>query len=303
MWNLELDFINQQSEQTTLEWSINKSFGSVIWLNSLQENIKKNKMSLIRFLGFHSNRNKRAICELINQQIDIINKDQNNPIKHKASIDGSQELFNSLHHYFEILHGPGVNARNEYRQLSKEVKAAVNNLNYLVHEMESFDRSKEGGIKAITFEFNESERIPIPKMCDNDFTLETKFGDIVLHYTQVGKTWWEVFLDGDEEIFDEAIIPHLVIDGSFDIFFGSIGNISEIKEEFFEFLRKNNKDPFDSSLRLGFHPVATLKTNVSDDFFHVNQIKMLKIFKEGKCLIEHMPNSLYGHVDASFIDD
>ena len=73
-----------------------------------------------------------------------------------------------------------------------------------------------------------------------EFTLETKFGDMVLHYTQIGKTWLEVCVDKDEDIFDSAIQPLWKLSGSFNILFNEL-DVEDLKDKVITHLKRLEK--------------------------------------------------------------
>jgi hypothetical protein len=109
----------------------------------------------------------------------------------------------------------------------------------------------------ILTEFFEAPSMDIKDKFEDLFTMDTAFGDMTLHYTQIGKTWLEVCLDKDEDIFDPAIQPLWKLSGSFNIMFHDV-NSEDLKKEVYEHLKKLGKDPNDKSLRLGLIPVAKL---------------------------------------------
>lgn len=192
---------------------------------------------------------------LMNQCIAVINRDGRYSIKEQAKGDPSQGFLNVMHHHFEILRGTVWQESDYYLNSSPSVCSAVCGINHLVHEMEAWDRAP-GGFSGIFTEFFGSARNKLPKESVKDFSMDTDFGDLVLHYCQIGKTWWEVFNDGDLEIFEPAIQPLETVSGEFDVFWGSFRMDEELKSKFDIFLKNNGKDAKDAELRLGYVCVA-----------------------------------------------
>lgn len=69
----------------------------------------------------------------------------------------------------------------------------------------------------------------------------------------------EVYLDQDEEIFPEAILPLRQLTGSFDIFFGELHEPDRILIEVKKFITEKNGNPEDPNNRIGGLPVAHLE--------------------------------------------
>ena len=130
-------------------------------------------------------------------------------------------------------------------------------------------------------EFYGSNRTPLPAESVNDFDMQTDFGDIVLHYCQIGKTWWEVHTDNDHEIFEEAIQPLELVSGDFDIFWFANPKEPHRWEGFKEFLKKWGKGINDPELRIGYNCVAKWDNshNLNKDQLKQEMIKRMYISK------------------------
>jgi hypothetical protein len=218
-----------------------------------------------RFMGFIDGpRDPHFLIQKMNECIDIINKDGRHKIERKIEGEFTQEFSNYIHHEFEVLIGDEWKKTDFWNNSSFEVKSAVVGLNDYAHELEAWERSCEGRANDPNFtmayvltEFFEAPSMDIKDKFDDAFTMDTSFGDMTLHYTQIGKTWLEVCLDKDEDIFDPAIQPMWKLSGSFNIMFHDV-NAQALREEVFAHLKKLGKDPYDKSLRLGLVPVAKL---------------------------------------------
>jgi len=271
MYKLEIEFVESIDDDNpfVLEWDIQKTPSATMWLKCITDWLDSSYNLFPRFLGFiNSNRDLDFIANELQKSIDIINNDGRYKIKENISDGIDRDFFNKIHHHFEILSGPGISSTEYINKSEPLVRRAVGNLNYYIHEMESYEKShKDKGLNpefvysAICLEFEKwNKMLKIPSFCDNDFTLDVGFGDLVLHYCQRGKTLWEVFLDGDDDIYDENILELQYINGEFDMIFGDLGDLTKKKEEFAKFLMSGNKDINDESLRLGFSVIAKLNT-------------------------------------------
>ena len=212
----------------------------------------------------------------------------------------------------------GLDSSDYFNSSSPEIKWAINTINCVVHEIESFIRAKENygtgtEFLAVTIEFTNPTFTALPTFCDLDFTLNTNFGDLVLHYCQTGKTWWEVFIDEDEDIFPEAVIPLKVVSGEVVLFLGEVGDLEQRKKNFQKFLIEQGQNPSDPNLRLGFNVVATLDKNElsKDDIINTigsySSIRELNIYKDDKIIAQKKflksKEFIAKHFDASFWDN
>ncbi|MBT3585970.1 MAG: hypothetical protein HN509_13775 [Halobacteriovoraceae bacterium] len=267
MKTLEIEFCDFETRQKKLvhTWKLLDTAPTKKWLTCLEDNFKKNCPRHTRFAGFIDGPYDQAyLAEKLNSFIDRINREGNHPIKERASEVYDQEFCNAVHHHFEILIGPIWQRNPYYLQASKDYAEAVNGLNHYIHEMESLKRGKENFAKnpdsvfgAICSEFHDSARHSFEPEFYQHFKIDIDFGDLVLHYAQIGKTWWEVYIDQDEDIFPEAILPLQQINGEFDIFFGQVHLSPQQREQFHAWLRQQGQDPADLSLGLGSLKIGT----------------------------------------------
>ena len=207
----------------------------------------------------------KDIQKNLNFCIDVINAESSYKIAEYASDYFDQDFANIIHHHFELLAGSIEKPSDYFRDASPYLRKAILSLNHLIHDMESLHRSIQGrnnnflsSCGVVTEVFGPIERFKIPDEFLTYFTLDTEFGDMVLHYSQIGKTWWEVFLDRDEEINNSAILPLYVMSGEFDIIFVAEKTHNQTKQEFFRFLKDKNLNVEDPKLALGYLPVASL---------------------------------------------
>lgn len=298
MYELEIEFVDSIHDKNPfkLQWDIVKSPSAGLWLKCFTDWLDSPYQLFPRFLGFvNTNRNLGFIAQELQKSIDIINEDGRYKIEEHINDGLDRDFFNKIHHHFEILSGPGISSTEYTAQSSAQVRRAVGNLNYYIHEMESYEKShqdmadnEEFVYAAICLEFEKwNKMLKIPSFCDDDFSLDVDFGDLVLHYCQRGKTWWEVFLDDDEEIFEENILELQFVNGEFDMIFGDLGDLTQKKKEFANFLKEHGKEIDDSKLRLGFNTIAKLKTpftkksKLQAELGNKNGIRTFTLLKDG----------------------
>ncbi|GAB4010081.1 MAG: hypothetical protein Fur0010_01930 [Bdellovibrio sp.] len=186
----------------------------------------------------------------------------------------SRNASNSLHHHFEILHGPTWKLSPYVEQADAKTIQAIRNLNFICHELEQKINSIQHWKKnldsvgaSIICSFLGIPRFPLTSKDLHRFELDSKFGEITLHYAQVGKTHWDVFFDQDHHIFDETIQGLKYITGEFVI---NLWNDrcknkdlawKKQRENFHQWLVEKGLDPNDLRLGLGWIPVAIIDWN------------------------------------------
>ena len=182
------------------------------------------------------------------------------------------EACNLLHRYFEELQGTAWDMSKYYKQADYETKYAIRQLNNLCHEIESWVNSDRK--KAIEPEWMRPSQIttflnaPRYDLHQEDFELfkqnryDRDLGGVYLHWSQVGKTLYEVFRDEHAPKMTDALCSEInhqkYYSGEFDIEWGA--TITEDhhdfkKEEMDEYrawLKDNNYDWEDPKLSLGY---------------------------------------------------
>ena len=143
------------------------------------------------------------------------------------TLDVNHDLFNRLHHHFEVLQGQVWNISEWFIDADNETRYAIRQLNNLCHEMESLIkqiRSKRFGPQYVNpsaiIAFLNSTRKDLTLEDHDQFTLQRGGGRVFLGYNQIGKTHWEAFVDGDEHIDDSGISGLKYISGEITIDFG-----------------------------------------------------------------------------------
>ncbi|MBT3583500.1 MAG: hypothetical protein HN509_01230 [Halobacteriovoraceae bacterium] len=264
--NIDITFCHYQNHEETLElsWELMPHLGALVWLKCLKKIMDSNTDLEARFAGFrHGYITMDYLGENINKCVDLINEDGRHHIKERYEGKFSQEFSNAIHHHFEVLVGPAWQPTEFYLKSPQDVKRAILGLNQYIHDMEGMDRAiataedcPDRVHTSVHVEFLKKVRYEIPDEAYDYFTINPKFGDIVLHYAQIGKSLLEIYLDQDEDVEEGGIQPLRSVTGEFDIFFSGLSMDSNFEKDFHNSLRENGYDPEDKKLALGFLPVA-----------------------------------------------
>jgi len=312
---------------------------SYLWYSALQELLSEHKYleKNFCFLGFpDSQRDLIYICKELSWAVNTINNffKGNYSINEVYSPDTLRDLnyginhetMNILHNHFEILQGTVWNLSDYFKQADYTTKFAIRQLNNLCHEAESLILSQRKKIfdpewvrpSQITTFLN-SKRYDFPKefkkVFDNN-AYDRVLGGVYLHWTQIGKTIYEVFRDEKGADIDDTMceaITHLrYYSGEFDIEWGKnvtyIGNAPWQKLEidlFKKWLIKNNFDINDNEYNFGYHPigqVALEKSFGTSDHKEIHKIlsNHLDIYKISAGNIEAVYD--YSWSDADYYD-
>ena len=268
------------------------------WLKALEDNLKQKRIleKNFCFLGFaDSKRDLKYLVNELNQSIRQINVFKFYPpyrdihpfvtddFQYSNSlptgIDDSKpglrlkhESCNLLHRYFEELQGTAWKLSDFYKQADPETKYAIRQLNNLCHEIESWVLSyrkkiiRPGWIRPtqITTFLN----APRYDLHDEDFELfksnryRRELGGVYLHWSQIGKTLYEVFRDEGGAKIDETTCSEInhqkYYSGEFDIEWGRTIDEDTFdwkKEEMAQYrawLKSNGYDWDDPKLALGY---------------------------------------------------
>ena len=258
------------------------------WIEALQDNLKQKRIleKNFCFLGWpDSKRDLNYLCEELNKNIAQINSFKFNPeypkLKSFAPSDFQHPLpglrlkhdaCNKLHRYFEELQGTVWNLSTYYKQADHETKYAIRQLNNLCHEIESLVLAIRK--KTLEPEWTRPSQIvtflnaPRYDLHEEDYELfkqnryNRELGGVYLHWSQIGKTLFEVFRDEDGKKLDEATCSAInhqkYYSGEFDIEWGQTINENTFdwkKEEmdnFRKWLKLNDYDWEDPKLALGY---------------------------------------------------
>lgn len=265
---------NYSSNEYEVAWKIVDSQTSLLWQKCLISLLNNKEQKIYsRFGGFpDSPRNYLWLQEKINKCIDYLNANTTYKIKEKL-VGFDQEIMNKLHHHFEVMIGPIWDISDFYKKLNIEQQDAVCALNYYIHEIEMIQRVmalpekvRHLGTSSVFVEYIDCKKFFLPEFAFKEFTLKIEFGDILLHYSQTGKTWNEVFLDDDHDVGAKGINPLKSISGEFDIFYGNVSYSEEEAKKLKDFVKKRGGDPEDAKAALGNIIVAKMQTISEKDY-------------------------------------
>lgn len=249
------------------------------------------------FLGFaDSTRNLEFLCKELNLAIDQINKFNNHGQWQKNGLNdyyiadkfvtddfitssdlptGRQlpgcrlkhEACNRLHRYFEDLQGQAWNLSKYFYVADNETKYAIRQLNNLCHEIEgwvnAFRKSKFEPEWIRPSQITTFLHAPRESLKNEDYDLflqnryDRELGGVYLHWSQVGKTLYEVWRDHDEAVGEGGINNQQLYSGEFDIEWGkTVTDEQSFKkqemDEYKAWLKENNYDWNDPKLALGY---------------------------------------------------
>ena len=206
-------------------------------------------------------------------------------------------VMNKLHNHFEILQGTVWALSEYYRAADYETKYAIRQLNNLCHEMETLCLSQRKQATTPQFvrpsqitTFLHADRLDLKDEHRNGFVTngyDRVFGGVYMHWTQIGKTLFEVFRDEHApELTDtvcEAITELKYYSGEFDVEWGQdIVYGSEDQpwhtaqlDEFYTWLANNNRDKNDPKLSLGYLPMGQVNLKSSFGTRHPETIQQI----------------------------
>ena len=219
----------------------------------------------------------------------------------------NHEMLNTLHNHFERLQGTVWNLSDYYRRADYDTKYAIRQLNNLCHEIENLILSKRKERELpywvrpsqITTFIN-SPRLDLKDSHRQGFVTNgynRVLGGVYMHWTQIGKTLYEVFRDEHApkltDTVCEAITELRYYSGEFDVEWGNDVVLNgghpwhdREQEDFCYWLMANGRDPLDPKLSLGYLPLG--------------QIKLLESF--GTTDYKEIWNTLSDHLDIYQIE-
>jgi hypothetical protein len=190
----------------------------------------------------------------------------------KPGLRLKHDACNLLHRYFEELQGTAWDMSKYYKQADSNTKYSIRQLNNLCHEIESWVLSYRKSIvnpdwirpSQITTFLN----APRHALHEEDFELfkqnryNRELGGVYLHWSQVGKTLYEVFRDEHAPKMTDALCSEInhqkYYSGEFDVEWGQTITEETNKfkkqemDEYRAWLKENNYDWEDPKLSLGY---------------------------------------------------
>tara|TARA_Y100000114_G_scaffold79860_1_gene73527 strand:+ start:389 stop:1507 length:1119 start_codon:yes stop_codon:yes gene_type:complete len=290
-----IDYDNIKVTVDIYDTSLGKRF-----IASLIDNLQKKRIleKNFCFLGWaDSKRDLNFLCKELNKSIEQINSFQfdppysriepfvpddfqfsaslkvgKGPEKETPGLRLKHDACNLLHRYFEELQGTAWEISDYYKQANNETKYAIRQLNNICHEIESWVLSYRKSIvepdwirpAQITTFLN----APRYDLHEEDYELfkqnryDRELGGVYLHWSQVGKTLFEVYRDEHAPVMTETMCSEInhqkYYSGEFDIEWGDTitEKTHDFKKEemdgFRQWLKQNNYDWQDPNLSLGY---------------------------------------------------
>jgi len=195
----------------------------------------------------------------------------------KLGLHPKHEILNKLHNHFEVLQGTVSGLSEYYRVADYKTKYAIRQLNNICHEIENLilsqrkDQVQPEWVRPSQITtFLHAKRYDLTDEHRQGFLTngyDRKFGHVYMHWTQIGKTLFEVFNDEGapdlDEVTCEAITHLQYYSGEFDVEWGR--DVVRNKDcpwhdkaqlLFENWLLKNGLDPRDTKLSLGYLPIG-----------------------------------------------
>ena len=262
------------------------------WIRALKKLLQSGKPieKNFCFMGFpNTARSLPYLCEQMNQAIAQINSNLDYTIDqhfvpeqcltadHYADNGPNHDLFNTIHNHFEHLQGTVNHISGYYVKADPVTKYAIRQLNNLCHEMETLILSQRKfalapewvrpsqittWLTADRYDLHSEHR---EGFASNGYDRVT--GGVYMHWTQIGKTLFEVFRDEHAPVLTDTVceaITHLqYYSGEFDIEWGRSVRANhdcpwhDTEQQLFQqWLRQNNLDPTNPELSLGYLPIG-----------------------------------------------
>lgn len=255
------------------------------------------------FLGFpNTARTLDYLCEQLEHHITTINNNLGDlyyihetytpSMLVDSDLGPNHFAFNVLHNHFERLQGTVTNLSPYYLQADDQTKYAIRQLNNICHEMESLILSQRKQQQAPDWvrpsqitTWLTAPRYPLKDehrqlFVENGY--DRRFGEVYMHWAQIGKTYYEVFRDeASPELTDtvcEAITSLMYYSGEFDIEWARSVTYKSRDwwrtemDAFYSWLVANNVDINDPKNSLGYLPIAQVDLERSFGTTDVDEI-------------------------------
>lgn len=322
---------NPLKKEDTLTYYIepNDTLLASDWVTALKTDLQNNKMleKNYCFLGFPTSpRNRHFLVDEINRHIATINREaieyHIDEVYTPENVWGEHEthglnhdIMNTLHVHFERLQGAAWGLSDYYKQASYRGKYAIRQLNNLCHELESAILTEKkwntlpywSRPSQITTFLNATRYDLKDRHRDGFLTngYDRELGGVYMHWTQIGKTLFEVFRDeGAPELTEtvcETINELRYYSGEFDIEWANSVTLggknpwhNDEQMRFKDWLSQNGKDFNDKYLSLGYLKIG--QVNLEKSFGTTNGEEIWK--KMGNYL--DIYKIIVGDVEATF---
>lgn len=223
------------------------------------------------FHGFKTiTHNRDTLARDLNEKIELINSYYPGSIPERAAPDMSQDTMNILHKYFEDYRGSILNPGYMWTDGNTELRDALERYNELIHRYEALINNEKSStprprfsmmfVHPEDFEIKRDRYKMEPEDLD-EFSMFRFFGQLYLHYCEVGKQVLDAFFDHDEVVGEDNIRPLKYYSACCDCFFGP--NYSEttkkyVTEQLKEWLESRGMDINDKNLSIGYATLGTI---------------------------------------------
>jgi len=196
----------------------------------------------------------------------------------KPGLRLKHDACNQLHRYFEELQGTAWRLSELYKQADSDTRYAIRQLNNLCHEIECWVQSYRKSVVEPDWmrpaQITTFLKAPRYNLRDEDFELfkqnryDRELGGVYLHWSQVGKTLYEVFRDEGGMKMDEVTCSEInhqrYYSGEFDVEWGQTvtEHTHDFKKEEMDqyraWLGLNGYDWEDPTLALGYIKIGQI---------------------------------------------
>ncbi|MBX3032736.1 MAG: hypothetical protein KF865_02350 [Bdellovibrionaceae bacterium] len=273
---LELELASSRSgRRTAVFFKIEKHDLAQRWARMLWNSLRNEQLKVYKNYLFHGwlseGRTLKFLCEELDRHISLINgffaehHEEPYAITQRVSLETmDQDLLNQIHRHFENLIGHSWNVSRFYTKAPSEIRWSIENLNWLVHEIENLrccqERMSRGFCQSHMFvSFEGAERQDLRFEDYAHFDPHIDFGDVCLHYAQIGKPHLDAFHSQDEIIDMSSVNGLRYLTAEFDISFRDADRreVDSWMPRFRAWMREKGLDPDDRRLAIGFARIAS----------------------------------------------
>lgn len=274
---LRLTFRNAEGQERELRFAIEPIPVAQRWAACLEAHLLR-KTRLEKNYLFHGgssiNRGIPLLCRELNRHIATINEFYRSHPSLPYRIEQqfhpehlSRESLNELHHHFETLIGQVWNPAPYYPAGNQAARYAILQINQICHQIEAIQRHEEAARHrrvdaSLCVNLAPTERIPLEPADYEFFSTWNEWGDVYLHYAQLGKQHLDAYFDQDEVIDRNNISGLRYLSGEFDLYLCTPPDRKDHEEHMNRFqawLGKNGFDARDRSLGIGRLVVARVE--------------------------------------------
>lgn len=275
------------------------------WLKSFVKNFANHDHPIEKTYCLHGwsssfeslkGRSVQFLCDKLNSDIDIINKDLNPKgyefidlhfdVESMKNQIVSRDLLNHIHHHFESLIGQVWAPSKWIGMAQQRTRDAIRNLNNICHELEatircirySFPPQINISLNGKDFQGQYFQKNCVELTLENyqDFLTHSEWGTINIYYSQLGKTFKEAFNDNDDYIKDSNISAHRYLTGEFILAFYTMNSPSS---RFIEWLKEKELDPEDPFLGINHPVIGHLENRINRNLLFMEMRKRDDLYK------------------------